>query len=163
MKRTTESSRDVRGYVKNADGRDCKGSGDRKNSTVWLSFGSLALASEYETEDAADEQDETVSFGENWNIYRMVGLREEEEADWADPGFFARCRELSPVGFVLSGMSGLLIQICLFLVLGLEVSMTPTVTLVFLWILFSVISAGIAAEVEELWLRIRYRIRSGRR
>ena len=60
------------------------------------------------------------------------------------------CRELTSGGMILCSMAGFLELVLTFLALGISWRMTPVLVLLFLWLLFGLLSAGIVLEIEEL-------------
>lgn len=60
------------------------------------------------------------------------------------------CRELTWMGWILCGMAGFMELAFVFLVLGISWRMTPVLVFLFLWLLFSLLSAGAVLEFEEI-------------
>lgn len=60
------------------------------------------------------------------------------------------CRELTWMGWILCGMAGFMELVFVFLVLGISWRMTPVLVFLFLWLLFSLLSAGAVLEFEEI-------------
>lgn len=112
-------------------------------------------------DEREDEEDDPETSD---RILRLVGLagtsesevRKEYLSDSAEEAeeIVASCEELTVSQLIFAGVMGLLEQICLFFLLGLQVSLVPAVTLVFLWFLFSMITAGIMTEAREFLKKI---------
>ena len=85
------------------------------------------------------------------------GHREEKRASYVKNGQQeveemekVICRELTWTGRTLCGMAGFMELAFVFLVLGISWRMTPVLVLLFLWLLFSQLSAGAVLELKEI-------------